>query len=106
MGQAVVQGLTAGSSLSKVTWTAVPASRFPGGISQLGIEVIDQRTWVAIASALPALIIFLIDLTLSQSLVNEGASNRLQTSYTTPNATYNGTEAITVYGNEARNENA
>lgn len=37
--------------------------------------------------------------------VHEGASARLNASYINPNATYNGAEAITVYVNEARNEN-
>jgi len=38
-------------------------------------------------------------------IVNPGASNRLSTSLNTPNATYDGSEAITVFASEARQEN-
>lgn len=38
--------------------------------------------------------------------VNSDSSSRLTASLTTPNATYNGTDAITVFAVEGRNENA
>ncbi|KAF5369660.1 hypothetical protein D9615_010234 [Tricholomella constricta] len=87
IGQAVVRNLTADSSLSKVTFTAVSASQFPRGPAELENSLLEQRTWVAVA-------------------INPGASDRLQASYSTPNATYDGADAITVFAAEARNENA
>ena len=38
--------------------------------------------------------------------VNPGASSRLTNSLASPNTTYDGSEAITAYAEEARNENA
>ena len=38
-------------------------------------------------------------------IVNPGASNRLSTSLNTPNVTYDGSEAISVFASEARQEN-
>ena len=87
VGKSVVQGLTAGSSLSRVTFTSRPASEFSGGIAQVMNSVVEHHTWVAV-------------------VVNPGASDRLLASYANPNSSYRGLEAITVYGNEARNENA
>ena len=105
MGRTVSQGLNATSDLSKVTWTAVDASNFPGGASELVHAVTQQKTWVAIASW-----VFTLLLPPSSndrcSLVNKGATSHLESSYTTPNASYNGSEAVTVYADEARNENA
>jgi hypothetical protein len=48
VGQAVVQGLLNASSISRVTWTPVNASEFPGGQSQVGDALIQQKTWVAV----------------------------------------------------------
>ncbi|RDB27751.1 Nitrosoguanidine resistance protein SNG1 [Hypsizygus marmoreus] len=87
VGQSVVQSLTTSSRFSKVTWTAVPASQFQGGLAQVANDVVEQKSWVAVA-------------------IHEGTSSRLQASYINPNATYNGTDAMTVYASEARNENA
>ncbi|RDB16010.1 Nitrosoguanidine resistance protein SNG1 [Hypsizygus marmoreus] len=89
VGQTVVQALTSpeASQLGKVTWTAVPASQFPDGLGQLGNAVVNEQTWVAIA-------------------IHAGSTARLQASYASPNASYTGTDTITVYAAEARNENA
>ena len=38
--------------------------------------------------------------------VNAGATTALTQAVNTPNATYNGSLAVTAFGNEARNENA
>lgn len=38
--------------------------------------------------------------------VNAGASDRLKASYANPNSSYDGADAITIYADEARNENA
>ncbi|KAG6865458.1 hypothetical protein C0991_002381 [Blastosporella zonata] len=87
IGQFVAAQLVATSPATKVTLMGVPASHFPGGPNDLINDVVEQHTWVAVA-------------------INPGASARLQASYVNPNATYNGTEAITMYAAEARNENA
>jgi hypothetical protein len=50
VGQTVVKGLTTSSNPSVVRWHVVNASDFPGGTSQLSRAVVDQKTWVAIAS--------------------------------------------------------
>jgi len=89
VGQAVVNGLTATQTPSDVimAWRSVNASEFPGGLSELGRAVVGQKTWAAVA-------------------ISEGATARLQSSYHSPNASYNGSDAISFYADEARNENA
>ncbi|KAG5641496.1 hypothetical protein DXG03_005093, partial [Asterophora parasitica] len=54
IGQTVTQALTSAqaSHLGKVTWTAVSATQFAGGLIDLAGDVKEQRTWVAIASIL------------------------------------------------------
>ncbi|KAG6859473.1 hypothetical protein C0995_008139 [Termitomyces sp. Mi166 len=89
IGQTVVEALTAEQmgSLDKITWTAIPPDQFPDGLDQLANAVREEKTWAAIA-------------------IHAGSTARLQASYMTPNASYDGSEAITIYGDEARNENA
>lgn len=89
VGQTVVQALTSQqvSQMGKVTWTAIPANQFPNGLGELGEAVMEERTWAAIA-------------------IHAGSTANLQASYATPNASYDGSTAITVYAAEARNENA
>ncbi len=48
VGNTVAQGLTAGSSSSKVTFTQVSASEFPGGWQEVANKVVEQKTWVAV----------------------------------------------------------
>ncbi|KAF8073458.1 hypothetical protein FPV67DRAFT_1736907, partial [Lyophyllum atratum] len=95
VGQTVVQALTSQqvSQMGKVTWTAIPASQFQNGLGELGDAVVEEKTWAAVATSQPF-------------PVHAGTTTRLQASYTTPNASYDGTDAITVYVAEARNENA
>ncbi|KAG6807451.1 hypothetical protein H0H92_007402 [Tricholoma furcatifolium] len=89
VGQTVVQALISEqvSSSGLVTWNSVPSSQFPGGLNELATAIREEKTFVAVA-------------------INPGSSARLQASIATPNASYNGSEAITIVGNEARNENA
>ncbi|PBK96260.1 hypothetical protein ARMGADRAFT_989972 [Armillaria gallica] len=87
VGNAVVQGLTAGSSSSKVTFRQVSASEFPGGWKEVANRVVEQKTWVAV-------------------VVHSNATNALNMAVSSVNASYDGSEAITFYGAEARNENA
>jgi hypothetical protein len=105
VGQAVVRGLISPSGFSRVTWTPVNASEFPGGLSQVADALIQQKTWVAVTSTLPFSLPGTFAIT-DKCVVNGGATARLQSSYVSPNASYNGTDAITVYADEARNENA
>ncbi|KAK0184308.1 hypothetical protein F5146DRAFT_245768 [Armillaria mellea] len=87
VGSTVVQGLTAGSSSSKVTFTQVPANEFPGGWQEVANRVVEQKTWVAV-------------------VVHSNATSALNAAVSSVNSSYDGSEAITFYGAEARNENA
>jgi len=71
---------------SKIAWTYRPADTFQGGIGGLQERVKEHDTWVAIA-------------------ITEGTSARLEASYQSPNASYDGSEALVVFAVEARNEN-
>ncbi|SJL15590.1 uncharacterized protein ARMOST_19091 [Armillaria ostoyae] len=85
VGNAVVQGLTAASK--PVTFTQVSASEFPGGWQEVANRVVEQKTWVAI-------------------VVHSNATSALNAAASSVNSSYDGSEAITFYGAEARNENA
>ncbi|EKM78188.1 hypothetical protein AGABI1DRAFT_75664 [Agaricus bisporus var. burnettii JB137-S8] len=87
VGQAVVDGLTQPGIPSKIDWSVLQAEQFPDGIAGVSHAVAEHQTWVAVT-------------------VNSGASDRLTTSINSPNATYDGSEAISVFTVEARNENA
>ncbi|KAF8965752.1 hypothetical protein BDZ97DRAFT_1810828 [Flammula alnicola] len=87
IGSSLIQALNTQPSPSKVTWSVVPASQFPGGAGAVGAAVLEEHTWVAIT-------------------INEGSTARLSASFTSPNASYNGADAITIFAVEARNENA
>ncbi|KAG5726670.1 Nitrosoguanidine resistance protein SNG1, partial [Termitomyces sp. T112] len=87
VGQAITTQMVSASSQTKLTLAVMPSNNFPGGPNGLARSVVEQHTWVAVT-------------------INPGASERLQASYSSPNPTYDGSDAITVYGAEARNENA
>ncbi|PBK67929.1 hypothetical protein ARMSODRAFT_1043985 [Armillaria solidipes] len=87
VGNTVVQGLTAGPSSSKVTFTQVSASEFPGGWQEVANSMVEQKTWVAV-------------------VVHSNTTSALNTAVSSVNSSYDGSEAITFYGAEARNENA
>ncbi|KAK0222406.1 hypothetical protein IW262DRAFT_1474117 [Armillaria fumosa] len=88
VGRAVVQGLTGSSaSASKVTFEQVDAGEFPGGWEEVANRVVEQKTWVAV-------------------VVHSNATNALNAAVSSVNSSYNGSEAITFYGAEARSENA
>ena len=67
IGQGVVQALSAQTGASKVTWTVVPASQFPGGVHEVGAAVLEEHTWVAIISCVAPLLPFEQFLTFKQS---------------------------------------
>ncbi|KAG6835079.1 hypothetical protein H0H93_005040 [Arthromyces matolae] len=81
----------------------MPSGNFPGGPNDLANAVVQQHTWVAVTSTS---ITRLLRPTYDDRTVNPGASARLEASYANPNSSYNGSEAVSVYAAEARNENA
>ncbi|KIK68776.1 hypothetical protein GYMLUDRAFT_154334 [Collybiopsis luxurians FD-317 M1] len=85
-GNAVVQALIESSVSSRVEWASVPSSNFPGGPIEVANGVVEQKTWIAV-------------------VVNANASSNLQAAVASANASYDGTSAVTVYGNQARSEN-
>lgn len=101
----MLAALTATSPQSGVTWTQRSASDFPNGPAELGVSVTEEHCWAAIASMC---LYFPSDVygDLSGPTVNPNSTARFQVSLASPNASYNGAEAITVYAAEARNENA
>ncbi|KAF8652205.1 hypothetical protein AX16_004508 [Volvariella volvacea WC 439] len=86
IGDAVVQALE-GLSDSRISWHIASPEDYPGGAERLASEVLNHKSWIAVA-------------------VNENASRALQASLINPDPSYNGSHAITVFGVEARQENA
>ncbi|KAF8624718.1 hypothetical protein AX17_007049 [Amanita inopinata Kibby_2008] len=84
VGQFVTKGLLDVPSRG-ISLTVVPATNFAGGISQLANAIVEEKTWFAVT-------------------INPATSARLNASLTSPNASYNPFEAITVLANEGRNE--
>lgn len=87
VGERVVQALTAETTPGAVAWAARPASDFPGGVEELGEQVKDHRVWTAIA-------------------ISPDTTSALLAALRTPDASYNGSEALIAFSVEARNENA
>ncbi|KAK0185364.1 hypothetical protein F5146DRAFT_1124883, partial [Armillaria mellea] len=88
VGSAVVRGLTGGSGAaeSKVAFVQVPAGEFPGGWEEVAGRVVEQETWVAV-------------------VVHMNATGALNAAVSSAKSSYDGSEAITFYGAEARSEN-
>ena len=105
MGYAVIQQLTAAPN-KFVEWTVQPPSRFPDGPSQVIAALLDEQTWVAVTSKSEQRVLLLDNGLAKIVLVNGGVSDRLASSIASPDPLYNGSEAMTMYGTEARNENA
>ncbi|KAF8885920.1 hypothetical protein CPB85DRAFT_1232523 [Mucidula mucida] len=85
VGSAVTSGLA--SNTGKVTWTEISASAFPNGASDVEHQLKENKVWTAI-------------------VVHANATTRLQSATQAAEASYNGSQAISFYGVEARNENA
>lgn len=104
VGQAIIQGLTTLPE-STIKWTVVPASQFPEGVTGLIHAVKDEQTWVAVASA--SVFFPIRGRTIYVNFpVNEKSTQRLESSVSNPSMLYDGTLAVTIFGVEARNENA
>jgi hypothetical protein len=86
IGQTVISAFEGARSKSQITWIAKDASEFPNGPSDLAEAVRRHDCWLAVS-------------------VNPQASSNLDTALSSVNTAYNGSLAITAYGNEARNEN-
>ncbi|KAF5345082.1 hypothetical protein D9756_011160 [Leucocoprinus leucothites] len=87
VGKAVVSGLTTTNPSSKVSWTVLSADQFPNGVSQVASDVSEHKAWITVT-------------------VNPGASDRLLSALASPDADYDGSEAVSIFASEARNENA
>jgi hypothetical protein len=90
ISQGVQQALTQlppNLGLSAIKWEIISNSRFPGGVEDLANAVLDEKVWVAVS-------------------VNQGSTSRLMASVASPNASYDGSSAITVLAVEGRNEGA
>ncbi|KAF8886305.1 hypothetical protein BD779DRAFT_1530650 [Infundibulicybe gibba] len=86
IGQSSIRGLQAAPG-SRITWTVLPASDFPEGSTQVRDAVLHHKAWIAVT-------------------INSGATSNLLRAVSAPNASYDGSEALTVYAEEARSENA
>jgi hypothetical protein len=88
VGRAVTQAFQAVTGPKEMlTWVVKPASDFPGGPDELANEVGHSHPWAAVA-------------------IHNGATSRLANAVSSADSSYNGSLAITAYGNQARNENA
>jgi hypothetical protein len=86
LGSSVSQYLAAIHDKEAVTWHVKSAALFPNGPIDLAHAVVEEQCWVAVA-------------------INPGATNSLTQAVDSANATYNASLAVTIFGNEARNEN-
>ncbi|CAA7263441.1 unnamed protein product [Cyclocybe aegerita] len=87
IGQSVVQSLINSPPPQVVRWRMRSPRRFPRGPVDVQNSLKENEAWAAI-------------------VINDGASANLANALLSPNGSYNGSEAITAYGVEARNENA
>ncbi|KAJ7804958.1 hypothetical protein B0H14DRAFT_3773198 [Mycena olivaceomarginata] len=87
VGQSVSNALISiNAGTSGIAWQVVPASQFPGGISQLQNAIVQEKTWYAVT-------------------INSGVTTSLSAAVSAIDASYNSSLAITFMGSEARNEN-
>ena len=89
----------------QISWSVSDASQYPNGPQDVGDAIVKERAWIAVASTSSTLLILLFS-ALNAHSVNPNATNLLNAAISSANGSYNGTLAVTVYGNEARNENA
>jgi Protein of unknown function (DUF3533) len=104
VGSAVTQYFAAIHAKDHLSWRVQSADLFPNGPGDLAHAVVEEKCWVALASASISQPSALLCKWVSS--VNPGATSTLTRAIDTANATYNSTLAVTVFGNEARNENA
>ncbi|PAV18859.1 response to drug-related protein [Pyrrhoderma noxium] len=86
IGQTVVEAFQNNTGLpSQLTWQVIDASQF-SNVDEVAAAVVDEQVWVAVT-------------------INPGASNNLSAAIANADASYDGSNAITAYAAEARNEN-
>ncbi|KAF7364308.1 DUF3533 domain-containing protein [Mycena sanguinolenta] len=86
VGQSISNALSSiNPGTNGVVWEVVPASQFPGGISQLQHAVAQEKTWYALS-------------------INSGASANLSAAVAAADPSYDPSTAVTFMGTEARNE--
>ncbi|KAI0686706.1 hypothetical protein BC835DRAFT_1420255 [Cytidiella melzeri] len=71
----------------EVSWQLKPASMYPNGEADVVNALSEDKCWLAVT-------------------INAGASDRLSAAVASADATYDTSQAVTLFGNEARNENA
>ncbi|KAK0438218.1 hypothetical protein EV421DRAFT_1714431 [Armillaria borealis] len=74
------------AATSRVSWKQMPASDFSGP-DEVGHWIVEQKAWVAV-------------------VIHANATSTLTSAASMIDSSYNGTQALTVYVVEARNENA
>ncbi|KAG2018542.1 hypothetical protein CC2G_007971 [Coprinopsis cinerea AmutBmut pab1-1] len=88
LGQTISQALVQiAAQRGRITWIPKPASDFSRGLENLAQDVRDERIWAAIA-------------------ISPSSTTTLFSSIQIPNPAYNGSNVITAYAVEARNEQA
>ncbi|KAF4596975.1 hypothetical protein EYR40_007425 [Pleurotus pulmonarius] len=88
IGQAVLQGIqNVPAAATKVHWEVHSAGEFPNGAADVSAAVLEEHCWVAIS-------------------INSGSSDALTSALANADASYAGSSAVTVFAEEARNENA
>ncbi|KAG0147130.1 hypothetical protein CROQUDRAFT_43281 [Cronartium quercuum f. sp. fusiforme G11] len=88
IGQAVMSAFMAKTSGGRqLNWVSVDPSRYAAGPQAVAQTIIAQDYWVAV-------------------VINPGASIKLQNAVIQGDSTYLGAGAVTVYGVQARNDNA
>lgn len=108
IGSTVSQYLVATHDKESISWRAQPADLFPNGPADVAYAVTEEHCWVAVVSQLIHLSVLCFSFMLTQNFptVNPGATSMLSQAVASANSSYNGALAITVFSNEARNENA
>ncbi|KJA16085.1 hypothetical protein HYPSUDRAFT_71604 [Hypholoma sublateritium FD-334 SS-4] len=86
VGRTISEGLLREPAIY-IKWDSFPGSQFANGIPEVIEAVKQDQTWIVV-------------------VINENATSDLQIATASPTALYNGSDAITVYAAEARNENA
>ncbi|KAF9261687.1 hypothetical protein L218DRAFT_869481 [Marasmius fiardii PR-910] len=87
IGNVVSEALLTSSASTHIQWISIPASTFSGGVNDVVQMVLEEKTWVAV-------------------VISADATNTLNSAAASADSRYNGSLAVTVYAQEARNENA
>lgn len=110
IGSTVVSAyMNATGAKEQINWRVIPSSQFPNGEADVAHAVLAEKCWIAVSSE------FTFRFTCRRRsrkstdnyyVVSAGASDRLNAAIASADNTYNNSAAVTLWGNEARNENA